>query len=107
MDKLYTSRLRHFRKCSGKRWTQMQIAEELNITEVFYSLVETGNNSPSILLHTEICLALDKPSDCFFKEEKCDYSLTPTQRKNLLSMDTEKLKMIANILQDIYEGQKK
>lgn len=107
MDKLYTSRLRHFRKCTGKRWTQMQIAEKLNITEVFYSLVETGNNDPSIPLHAEICLALDKPSDCFFKQEKQDYTLTPAQRKNLLSMEANKLKFIVSILQDIYEQQNK
>ena len=103
MDNLYRSRLRDFRRNRKEQTTQQAFAEELGVTFEHYSAIENGKRNPSVPLHIAICRKLQKPSDCFFREDCPDMVLTEEQIAYLESLDTGRLKTLLNLFRAIYE----
>ena len=104
MDELYRSRLRSYRY-SNVANTQAAFAELIDISCDHYTKIENGLKNPSIPVHIDICMALGKPSDCFFREDRPDMVLTPEQVEYLKSLDVKELRKILNLLQVLYEEQ--
>ena len=107
MDNLYTARLKTFRKSRENRSTQLEFSEDLDITPEYYSIIETGSKNPSMSLHIDICLSLNKPSDCFFNEKHKDISLTKQQQEYLMALDEKELRSLLETLQTLYEEENK
>ena len=106
MDKLYTSRLRHFRKEHDKKLKQAKFAELLEVGTEHYVNIELGTGNPSIPVHVDICLELNKPSDFFFKEERHEMILSPEQAEKLMNTDEATLEAMLSFLQTLYEKTK-
>lgn len=102
MNDLYTSRLRTFRKESY--YTQIELSEAIDITPEYYSALERGKKRPSMYLHVDLCLKLNRPSDCFFDVKKDYKFLTANQIDYLMNMKKEDLETILNVLQIIYDA---
>lgn len=106
MGSLYSERLKNFRTGRGKHETQSTFSERLDITAKYYSDLERGFGTPSVSLHVQICKTLDKPSDCFFFNNRKDFALSPEQVAFLKTLDTRQLKTLLGVLQAIYEENK-
>lgn len=106
MNKYYCSQLRKFRKNLDKRKTQEEFSEDIKLSCNFYEKIEIGKSNPSLLSHIDICLKLDKPSDCFFDENMPDMVLSKKAIDYLKSLDSNQLKTISEILRIIYEKSK-
>ena len=104
MNNLYTERLKRFRKSRNGRTTQYELSEDLDISTKYYSQIENNDYTPSVQLHLKICLELNKPSDCFFRENRTDLILTDEQFKFLNSLSDEQLDRVLNIFQIIAES---
>ena len=99
----YAQTLKSYRK---QQTTQLAFAEELGISAIHYTQIENGKGNPSVELHAAICLALNKPSDCFLYPEQQEPALTKEQMTQLSTLPVKKLRLILEIVQSIYEEQK-
>lgn len=97
MNEIYQDRLKMFREEEKK--TQAELAEDLEVNSSHVSRLEIGKYAPSIPLHVKICLTLNKPSDCFFKQNRSNITLTEKQIKYLESLDEDRLRKILNSLE--------
>lgn len=105
MDELYKDRLRNFRIALSDRNTQAELSEDLDVTPEYFSKLESGIKSPSMLLHMDICLKLNKPSDCFFKNNRNDIQMSEGLFDYLMGLDKSQLKKILSVLQAIYDNE--
>lgn len=106
MNKYYCSQLRKFRKNLDKRKTQEEFSEDIRLSCNFYGKIEIGRSTPSLQSHIDICLKLDKPSDCFLNENMSDIVLSEEALNHLKSLDINQLKTLSEILRLIYEKNK-
>lgn len=104
MNELYSSRLKDFRK--SKKLTQLAMAEELGISSEHYPKIENNYKNPSMQVHIDLCLKLEKPSDCFFNEHHHDLVLTSERINYLKSLQDKDLKILLRLLHMIYENKK-
>lgn len=106
MDDFYRAQLKKFRLQREARTSQLDLSEDLEVTPQYYSDLERGFGTPSVSLHVQICKTLDKPSDCFFFNNRKDFALSPEQVAFLKTLDTRQLKTLLGVLQAIYEENK-
>lgn len=106
MNELYQRRLKKFRIAQSKNNTQVNLSDDLDITPEYYSKLESGNRTPSMLLHIDICTKLNKPSDCFFKKDREDIQMSQSLFDYLMSLEQEQLSKILSVLHVLYEAQK-
>lgn len=100
MNETYQTMLKKFRQENNK--TQVEISNELGISQEHYSNIETGTMNPSIELHTKFCKLFLKPSDCFFTNKNCSF-LSAQKIDDLLQLSDTELEIILRSLQSIYE----
>lgn len=105
-NNLYAARLKAFRRSLPTKMTQSEMSERLDISVEHYTNIENGYKNPSMLLHTEICLELNRPSDSFLKEDRNDFALTKEQISLLGTLKTNELKILVNLLRMVYDQQK-
>lgn len=106
MVELYKDKLRKFRIALSERNTQTELSEDLDVTPEYFSKLESGIKSPSMLLHINICLKLNKPSDCFFKNNRNELQMSKDLFDYLMGLDKSQLKKIVSVLQAIYDDEK-
>lgn len=106
MSEIYKDKLRKFRISLPNRNTQTELSEDLDVTPEYFSKLESGNKSPSMLLHIDICLKLNKPSDCFFKNNRNGLQMSEDLFNYLMELDKSQLNKILSVLQAIYDDEK-
>ena len=92
-------RIKDFRVKKGM--TQADLAEKLEISITQMSNIENGIRSPSIETFIKMCLALDKPAECFFNPIKKDTILSSEKIKWLQAMNENILDKIQKVLEDM------
>ena len=106
MNNKYGESLKAFRQNLPTKITQSELAERLDISVEHYTNIENGYKNPSMPLHIDICLELNKPSDIFLKKGRADFALSKEQIDYLQTLEIGELKILVNLLRMIYEKQK-
>ena len=81
--------------------TQQQFSEKIGISYEHYTKIENSYNKPSVPVFLKICRKLNKPAQYFFSDN--DTFLSQEQIDTLMLYDTDKLELILNLLQELYE----
>lgn len=100
---LLVSRLKEYRKLKG--YTQAQLAELIGISLVNYAKYECGTRLPSLQKLADIALVLEKPLDCFLKEDRREMKLTREQIQHLRRLEPNQLKAIFEQISILYSSQ--
>jgi|GEM_PF-1538328 len=105
MSDKFPTRLRMVREATGK--TQARVAEEIGVTLNIYSHYERNNKRPAIKTFAALCVALGTPGEQLLNDQPPSRLLSSEQIMKLKAMDSRQLILILNLLQTIYDSQRK
>ena len=82
--------------------TQAKFSELIDVSEEHYVKIENGYSNPSVPVFLKICETVNKPAQYFFTSGES--FLSQDQIDILTDCSDKHLKMILNVLKDVYEG---
>lgn len=97
----FGKRLQEIRKM--RRFTQLMLAEKVEVDAKYISRIESGISSPSFEMITKFALALDVQPELLFKfpESESKEDLIKGINQKLEKTDLASLKMISKLIEDV------
>lgn len=99
--RLNTDKLKKIRK---EQMSQEAFSEKIDVAAGYYAKIENAYCVPSVSVFLNICYNLNKSAQYFLEEG--DMFLSSDQQEKLMQYSEERLQLISDLLQELYEKEK-